>query len=233
VRAARDLDRDTLDRRRRVLGQDHPDTVTSASNLAADLRALGEADDNPLKPLPRPRQSSRHAGGKHGDDVVPLGHERAHRTFALRRRPSRPTPGAPQGQPRHPGTTTRPVSPSGSSSSSMPLGGSAPSPPFGRDLAWLAPLLDHCRYGGPGRPGIGRYLESEPGCLPCSRRGCFVRCSCLVDALPEELLRRRPRANPFVAAVFRIKWLLRERCSATCQRRRPPGQARHRREGFR
>jgi hypothetical protein len=45
VEAARDLDQDTLDRRRRVLGQDHPDTLASASNLATDLRALGEADD--------------------------------------------------------------------------------------------------------------------------------------------------------------------------------------------
>ena len=43
VQAARDLDQDTLDRRRRVLGEDHPDTLTSASNLAVDLRALGEA----------------------------------------------------------------------------------------------------------------------------------------------------------------------------------------------
>jgi len=42
VQAARDLNRDTLDRRRRVLGADHPDTLTSASNLANDLRALGE-----------------------------------------------------------------------------------------------------------------------------------------------------------------------------------------------
>ncbi len=32
--AARDLDTDTLERRRRALGQDHPDTLTSASNLA-------------------------------------------------------------------------------------------------------------------------------------------------------------------------------------------------------
>ena len=39
------LDRDTLDRRRRVLGEDHPDTLASAGNLAADLRALGETDD--------------------------------------------------------------------------------------------------------------------------------------------------------------------------------------------
>ena len=39
---ARDLDEDTLTRRRRVLGDDHPDTLTSANNLAADLRAVGE-----------------------------------------------------------------------------------------------------------------------------------------------------------------------------------------------
>ena len=32
--AARDLDEDTLARRRRVLGEDHPDTLSSASNLA-------------------------------------------------------------------------------------------------------------------------------------------------------------------------------------------------------
>ena len=39
---ARDLDQDTLDRRRRVLGEDHPDTLSSANNLATDLRELGE-----------------------------------------------------------------------------------------------------------------------------------------------------------------------------------------------
>jgi hypothetical protein len=37
-----------------------------------------------------------------------------------------------------------------------------------------------------------------------------------------------PRASPLVAAIFRTKWLQRERCSVTCQRRRRPGQARHR-----
>ena len=36
------LDEDTLTRCRRVLGDDHPDTLTSASNLARDLHALGE-----------------------------------------------------------------------------------------------------------------------------------------------------------------------------------------------
>ena len=40
--AARELDEDTLARRRRVLGEDHPDTLASASNLAVDLRDLGE-----------------------------------------------------------------------------------------------------------------------------------------------------------------------------------------------
>ena len=42
--AARELDEDTLARRRRVLGEDHLDTLTSASNLAADLHSLREAD---------------------------------------------------------------------------------------------------------------------------------------------------------------------------------------------
>jgi hypothetical protein len=45
VQAARDLDQDTLDRRRRVLGEDHPHTLSSANNLAADLRELGVVDD--------------------------------------------------------------------------------------------------------------------------------------------------------------------------------------------
>ena len=44
---ARDLDQDTLDRMRRVLGVDHPDTLASARNLAADLRMLGERNEDP------------------------------------------------------------------------------------------------------------------------------------------------------------------------------------------
>ena len=36
------MEEDTLIRRRRVLGEDHPHTLTSASNLAAHLRALGD-----------------------------------------------------------------------------------------------------------------------------------------------------------------------------------------------
>ena len=45
--AARELDEDTLARSRRVLGEDHPDTLRSANNLAADLRELGEAGYDP------------------------------------------------------------------------------------------------------------------------------------------------------------------------------------------
>ena len=39
---ARQLNEDTLTRRRRVLGEDHPNTLSSASNLAIRLAALGE-----------------------------------------------------------------------------------------------------------------------------------------------------------------------------------------------
>jgi hypothetical protein len=42
LQAARELCEDTLARRRRVLGEDHPDTLNSANNLAVDLRGLGE-----------------------------------------------------------------------------------------------------------------------------------------------------------------------------------------------
>ena len=47
MQAARDLDHDTLDRRRRILGHDHPDTLASAASLAHDLHELGEADGGP------------------------------------------------------------------------------------------------------------------------------------------------------------------------------------------
>jgi Tetratricopeptide repeat len=42
MQAARDLAQDTLDRRRRVLGQDHPGTLQSANHLAMILGGLGE-----------------------------------------------------------------------------------------------------------------------------------------------------------------------------------------------
>ena len=40
-RAQVQLDEDTLARRRRDLGEDHPDTLAAASNLAVSLRAAG------------------------------------------------------------------------------------------------------------------------------------------------------------------------------------------------
>jgi Tetratricopeptide repeat len=39
---ARHLHEDTLARRRRLLGEDHPDVLGSTYNLARDLHALGE-----------------------------------------------------------------------------------------------------------------------------------------------------------------------------------------------
>ena len=40
--AARELGEDTLARRRRVLGEDHPDTLATANGLAISLRVVGE-----------------------------------------------------------------------------------------------------------------------------------------------------------------------------------------------
>ncbi|MGV9249791.1 tetratricopeptide repeat protein, partial [Streptomyces sp. NPDC003710] len=42
---ARTLGEDTLTRRRRVLGEDHPDTLITASNLAVRLAALGQSEE--------------------------------------------------------------------------------------------------------------------------------------------------------------------------------------------
>ena len=66
------------------------------------------------------------------------------------------------------------------------------------------------------------------GVFAVSAAGVLCAFSCVADALPGQCLRRRPSTNPLVAAVFRTKRPLREHCSATCQRRRRPGQARHR-----
>ena len=44
VQAARDLDQDTVDRLRRVMGHDHHLTLRSAAILAADLRELGDLE---------------------------------------------------------------------------------------------------------------------------------------------------------------------------------------------
>ncbi|WP_405742428.1 FxSxx-COOH system tetratricopeptide repeat protein [Streptomyces sp. NBC_00028] len=42
---ARALEADTLERRRRLLGEDHPDTLASASNLANHLSAVGRVEE--------------------------------------------------------------------------------------------------------------------------------------------------------------------------------------------
>jgi hypothetical protein len=58
---ARALDQDTLARRRRVLGDDHPDTRIAAHNLAGDLRVLGEPEETETH-LPRSPSPSAAAG---------------------------------------------------------------------------------------------------------------------------------------------------------------------------
>ena len=63
------LDEDTLARRHRDLGEDHPDTLTAASNLAVSLRAAGEyqaareLDEDTLAPPPRSLGSGRARDG--------------------------------------------------------------------------------------------------------------------------------------------------------------------------
>jgi hypothetical protein len=69
--------------------------------------------------------------------------------------------------------------------------------------------------------------------LAVAAAGVLCAFCCVVDTLPEQCLRRRPRINPLAAAIFRTKRLLRERCSATCPRRRRPGQVRHIQGGLR
>jgi hypothetical protein len=43
--AAEDLQRDTIDRLRKLLGDSHPDTLTAQANLAIVMRAMGQEDD--------------------------------------------------------------------------------------------------------------------------------------------------------------------------------------------
>ena len=88
------------------------------------------------------------------------------------------------------------------------------------------------RIGGrlAGRPRRSRMViiwSPDLDVFAVAAAGFLCAFSCVVDALPGQFLRRRSGSSPLVAAVFRTKRLLRERCSATCQRRRHPGQARH------
>ena len=69
-----------------------------------------------------------------------------------------------------------------------------------------------------GSPDLGVFAVNAAGVL------CAFPWA--ADTLSGQCLRRRTRASPLVAAAFRTNRLPRGRCSATCQRRRRPGQAR-------
>jgi hypothetical protein len=98
----------------------------------------------------------------------------------------------------------------------------------GRSLATLIDGVTLCDGKGQGERSPSRLIWSpDLGVLAVRAAGVLCAFCRVADALPGQCLRRRRRANPLVAAVFRTKRLLRERCSATCQRRRRPGQARH------
>lgn len=109
---ARDLDDDTLTRRRRILGGDHPATLVSANNLAVDLRDVGdpqrarELDEDTLI------RKLRVLGGDHPHtlnsannlavDLHALGDYQAARELdenTLARRRSAPPPGSRRGPP--------------------------------------------------------------------------------------------------------------------------------------
>ena len=76
------------------------------------------------------------------------------------------------------------------------------------------------------RPAV--IWSPDLGVLAVAAAGDLCAFPCVVDALPGECSRRRSGTNPLVDAAFRTKRLLREPYSATYQRRRCPGQARHR-----
>jgi hypothetical protein len=79
-RAQVQLDEDTLARRRRDLGEDHPDTLAAASNLAVSLRAAGESRELGEDTLARRRRVL-------GEDHPDTG---ASATFAIFLRTPRP-----------------------------------------------------------------------------------------------------------------------------------------------
>ena len=64
AQAARDLDQDTLERHRQIPGQDQPETMASASNLAADLITDGEVRElthrSAVAALPSPLATPAH-----------------------------------------------------------------------------------------------------------------------------------------------------------------------------
>jgi hypothetical protein len=88
-----------------------------------------------------------------------------------------------------------------------------------------------------GRSTLGMRVAAvisspDPGVFAVAAAGVLCGFARLVDALPEQCLRRRTSVDSLLNGAFRTKWLLRERCSATCHRRRRPGQARRRQGGL-
>src|SRR5579871_5025258 len=61
-RAQLQLDEDTLARRRRDLGEDHPDTLAAASDLAVSLRAAGGLPGTLTSSASNPAVIVRHRG---------------------------------------------------------------------------------------------------------------------------------------------------------------------------
>jgi hypothetical protein len=99
-------------------------------------------------------------------------------------------------------------------------------------LATVYQRVTLCHQSG-WRVRVTAVISSpDLGVLAVAAVGVLCAFCCVVGTLPEQCLRRRPRANPLVAAVFRTEQLLRERCSATCPRRRRPGQVRHTQGGL-
>ena len=160
---ARDLDEDTLARRRRVLGEDHPDTLTSANNLAIDLRNLGEyqaARELDEDTLARHR---RVLGDDHPDTLT-LGEQPRHRPERPRRvsggpragrgHPGPPPPRARRGPPRHPDLGEqprhRPERP-GRASGGPRAGRGHPGPP-----------PPGARRGPPRHPDLGEQPRHRP-----------------------------------------------------------------------
>ena len=76
----------------------------------------------------------------------------------------------------------------------------------GRPVPWVELGLPGCRRRRylSSRALTRRYLKPRFARLRCSRRGCLCAFSCVVDALPEQCLRRRYGANPLVAAVLEL-----------------------------
>ncbi|MDV9171095.1 FxSxx-COOH system tetratricopeptide repeat protein [Streptomyces sp. W16] len=67
---ARDLDEDTLRRRRRLLGEDHPDTLASANNLALRLAALGQPEEARTLAVDTLNRRRRVLGDDHPDTLT-------------------------------------------------------------------------------------------------------------------------------------------------------------------